>query len=275
MGYQAGKSEAMKNIIITLILMGGALSVGAQVNNIYRTAGVAYTIGPPTFRPGASGTRFAVDTVTMLWYESLDINTGDWIKSGHRIQEITGCAAPGYVPTKHQSPMVINACDSLYNYRAGVWHHLNPVSTGGGGAIVTDATIDGIGTGGDPLKIGQQGAATSEVLAWTGATWEPSWGNPYTFVTSGSTITTAVNEVLIGTLSASITIGLPSCSSINDSKHFKFIRNGSDTFSVTIDPSSTEAFYDGSLTKIIFGKIAIDCTCRFSGGTGVWFVDNL
>lgn len=265
----------MRNIIITLILMGSALSVGAQVNNIYRTAGVAYTIGPPTFRPGASGSRVAVDTVTMLWYQSLDINTGDWTLSGHRVQEIPGCSAPAYTPNKHQSKLVVNGCATpeLYLYEgAGVWDCLN---CGSSGTVASDGTIDGDGSGGSPLKIAQQGAATSEVLAWTGATWEPSWGNPYTFVTSGSTITTAVNEVLIGTLSASITIGLPSCSSINDSKHFKFIRNGSDTFSVTIDPSSTEAFYDGSLKKIIFGKIAIDCTCRFSGGTGVWFVDNL
>lgn len=265
----------MKNIIITLILVGAALSVGAQVNNIYRTAGVAYTIGPPTFRPGASGTRFAVDTVTMLWYESLDINTGDWIKSGHRIQEITGCAAPGYVPTKHQSPMVVNACDSLYNYRAGVWHHLNPVSTGGGGAIVTDATIDGIGTGGDPLKIAQQGAVIGQNLSWMGTSWEPSWGNPHVFVTTSSTITTDVNTILIGTLTSSITIGLPSCSASTNSKVFEIKKNGSDAFGVTVDPSGTEAFYDGAATKTIYTKLSLNCVCRFDGGVGTWFFTNM
>ena len=51
---------------------------------------------------------------------------------------------------------------------------------------------------GDPLGIAQQSATTSEVLTWTGAAWEPSWGNPFIFVTTGQTITTAVNEILIG-----------------------------------------------------------------------------
>jgi len=252
-----------------------AFDASAQVNNVYRTLGVSYTVGPPTFRPGSGGSRIAIDTVTFMWYESLDPNMDDWTLSGHRVQEIPGCSAPSYTPTKHQSKLVVNGCTTpeLYLYEgAGVWDCLN---CGSSGTVSSDATIDGDGSGGSPLKIAQQGAASSEVLAWTGATWEPSWGNPYTFVTSGSTITTAVNEVLIGTLSADITVGLPSCNATNDSKHFKFVRNGTDGFSVTIDPSSTEAFYDGSTLKILYGKISIDCTCRYSGGTGVWFVDNL
>jgi hypothetical protein len=109
---------------------------------------------------------------------------------------------------------------------------------------------------------------------WTGATWEPSWGNPYTFVTSGATITSAVNEVLVGTISANITIGLPTCNAGIDGKHFKIVRNGTDSFFVKIDPSGSEQFYDGTSEKIQYGKLAIDCTCRFSGGTGVWFFDN-
>jgi hypothetical protein len=148
-------------------------------------------------------------------------------------------------------------------------------SSGGIATVATDATLSGDGSGGDPLKIAQQSAVTSEVLMWTGATWEPSWGNPYTFVTSGATITSAVNEVLIGTLSGAAVFGLPSCNAALDGKRFKFVRNGTDTaYSVTIDPSSTEQFYDGTPTKIFFGKVSIDCTCRFNGGTGVWFFDN-
>jgi len=148
-------------------------------------------------------------------------------------------------------------------------------SSGGIATVSTDATIDGDGSGGNPLGIAQQSASTSEVLMWTGATWEPSWGNPYTFVTSGATITSDVNEVLIGTLSGAAVFGLPSCNTSLDGKRFKFVRNGTDTaHSVTIDPSSTEQFYDGTNTKTFFGKVSIDCTCRFSGGTGVWFFDN-
>lgn len=148
------------------------------------------------------------------------------------------------------------------------------IAAAGGGTVSTDATLSGDGSGGSPLKIAQQSATASKVLEWTGATWEPTWGNPYTFVTSGATITTAVNEILIGTLSANVTMGLPTCNATTDMKWFKFVRNGSDAFSVTIDPAGSQQFYDGTNTKISYGKLSIDCTCRFSGGTGVWFFDN-
>jgi len=145
---------------------------------------------------------------------------------------------------------------------------------GGGGTVETDATIDGDGSIATPLKIAQQGAVSSQVLLWTGATWEASWGNPYTFVTTGATITSAVNEILIGTISGNSVFGLPTCDAALDSKHFKFVRNGTDAFSVTIDPSGVQTFYDGTSVKIQYGKLSIDCTCRFSGGVGVWFFDN-
>ena len=153
------------------------------------------------------------------------------------------------------------------------WKLLNG-GGGGGGAVNTDATLTGDGSGGSPLGIAQQSASTSEVLTWTGATWEPMWGNPYVFVTTGATITTDVNEILIGTVAANITLGLPTCDATTDQKHFKFVRNGTDAFSVTIDPGGAQTFY-GGLDKIVqFGKAAIDCTCRFSSGTGTWFYDN-
>lgn len=262
-------------ITILILMMSGY--VQAQVNNIKFNAGIAYTDGVPTFRPGSTGSRFAVDTVTFKVYENINPSTGNWIEVGDGIQEISGCSAPVYTPTKHQSIYVTNRCTGapeLYKWNGSSWDLISG-GGGGGGSIVTDGTLSGAGTSGSPLKLAQQSALTSQSLSWTGTTWEPSWGNPYTFVTTGATITTDVNEVLIGTVSADITIGLPSCNSTNDSKHFKFVRNGADSFSVTIDPSSTQLFYDGAATKIFFGKISIDCTCRFSSGTGVWFIDNL
>lgn len=259
----------MKNIALFVFI----LWAHAGFSQIQFTAGTPHTATTPSGSPGSVGSRTRFDLTTGRVY-MWNTTTSSWTLVAQGVDNITGCLAPAYTPGYAQSEFAINACDSLYRYRSGQWRHLNPPG-GGGGTVSSDATIDGDGSGGSPLKIAQQSAVTPKVLSWTGTTWEPSWGNPYTFVTSGSTITTAVNEVLIGTLSANITVGLPSCNSTNDTKHFKFIRNGSDAFSVTIDPSSTEAFYDGSTTKIIYGKIAIDCTCRFSGGTGVWFVDNL
>lgn len=152
---------------------------------------------------------------------------------------------------------------------------LQIASTGGcAGTVTTDATLEGNGSALDPLKIANQGAQEGQVLAHTGATWEPSWGNPYVFVTSGATITTASNEVLIGTVSADVVFGLPNCSATHDGKHFKFVRNGTDNFSVTIDPNGAQEFYDGTTVKILYGKISIDCTCRHDGGAGKWFFDN-
>ncbi len=264
----------MKPFIV--ILLSLCFCAANAQNNIVFNAGLAYTNGAPTFTPGAKGSRYAIDTVTFTIYENTNPSTANWISTGAKIQEISGCANPSYTPTKHQSIYVTNQCATpkLFKWNGSAWVHIN-AGGGGGGAVSTDATLTGDGSGGDPLGIAQQSANESELLTWTGATWEPSWGNPYVFVTSGSTITTAANEVLVGTLSANITIGLPACNADTDTKHFKFVRNGSDAFGVTIDPSSTQAFYDGATVKIFYGKISIDCTCRFSGGTGVWFIDNL
>ena len=43
-----------------------------------------------------------------------------------------------------------------------------------GGSIAKDATLDGLGSVSQPLKIAQQGAAVGEVLTWDGGTWTPS-----------------------------------------------------------------------------------------------------
>lgn len=259
---------------ILFALIALSFAALAQPNNIKFNAGVAYTVGAPTFKPMSTGSRVAIDTATYIWYESLDPNTNQWISKGFWIQEITGCAAPGYTPSKHQSIYVTNTCATpeLYKWNGSAWVQI--AGSGGGGTVTTDATLTGDGSGGSPLSIAQQSANTSEILTWTGATWEPSWGNPYTFVTTGATITTSVNEILIGTLSASVTMGLPVCSATTDQKHFKFVRNGTDAFSVTIDPNGSQTFYDLTTVKVVFGKLSIDCTCQFSAGTGVWFYDN-
>jgi len=264
--------------LLTISFLLFALATSAQVNNIYANAGIAQTIGPPTFVPGARGSVVAIDTLTGLWWVNPNRLSGTaWIKMGHTMREISGCAAPSGAPTKFQSWLVSNTCTtpSTYLWDGSAWDCLNcGGGGGGGGAVTTDATLDGDGSGGDPLKIAQQSAATSQVLEWSGATWEPSWGNPYIYVTSGSTITTDVNEILIGTVGANVVFGLPACDATTDGKRFKFVRNGTDNFSVTIDPSSTQLFADGTALKISYTKLSIDCTCRFSAGTGTWFFDN-
>ena len=192
--------------------------------------------------------------------------------SGATNLTFTGASSPYTLNSSTGSDVTISQGTNVTLTRAG--NNLEISATGGGGTVTTDATLSGNGSGGSPLKIAQQGATASKVLEWTGATWEPSWGNPYTFVTTGATITTAVNEILVGTVGADVVFGLPACNATTDQKHFKFVRNGADAFSLTIDPSGAQTFYDGSAIKVQYGKISIDCTCRFSGGTGVWFIDN-
>lgn len=258
--------------IIGFLLAG---SLHGQTNNIYATSGVAYTNGAPTFIPGSRGSLVAIDTVTGYWWVNPSRTAASWVRLGDRVQPISGCSAPSGAPSKYNSLFVINACAApeLYYWNGSSWKLLNG-GGGGGGSVNTDATLDGDGSGGDPLKIAAQSASENQILRYTGTTWLPSWGNPHTFVTSGATITSAINELLIGTASADITIGLPTCNAALDSKRFKIIKNGTDAFFVKIDPSGSETFYDGTSQKIQYGKVAIDCTCRFSAGVGVWFFDN-
>ena len=265
----------MRIVLIAIACLFIAVYAHGQVNNVYTTAGIPQTIGAPTFVPGARGSIIAIDTVTGLWWVNPNRLSGTtWIKMGHAMREISGCSTPVSAPTKFQSWLVVNACTEpeVYLWNGSAWKELN-AGGGGAGTVTTNATLTGDGSIGTPLGIAQQSAVSSEVLTWTGAAWEPTYGNPYTFVTTGATITTAVNEILIGTVAGDVTMGLPVCDATTDSKRFKFVRNGSDAFSVTIDPNGSQAFYDGDAKKTQYGKIAIDCTCRFSG-TGVWFFDN-
>ena len=257
----------MRHAITIALLMCGML---AQAQNF--TAAIPH-VTTITGEPSASGSRLRFNLTNGRIYE-WNPNSSAWFAIAQGIDTISGGSAPAYVPAYQQSPFVINSDNELYRYRAGSWHLLNGGGGGGGGTVSTDATLTGDGSVGDPLGIAQQSAATSEVLTWTGAAWEPSWGNQFIFVTTGQTITTAVNEILIGTVSANITLGLPACDATTDAKHFKFVRNGTDAFFVKIDPNGSQTFYDGTTEKIQYGKLSIDCTCRFSGGTGVWFFDN-
>jgi len=160
----------------------------------------------------------------------------------------------------------------VIGWNGSTWIPVTPSGGGGGGTVYTTTRLAGDGTPGTPLDIAQQSATTGQVLQWSGTAWVPSHGTPYTYVTSSSSITTAFNTVLIPTLSASITLGLPTCDATNDGKQFLFQKSGGDTaYSVTIDPSGTQVFSDGAFTKIIFNTSEFQCTCRFSGGTGTWF----
>lgn len=182
------------------------LEAQAQVNNIVLNAGVAYTNGAPTFRPGGKGSRIAIDTVTWIWYESLDNNTGNWIESGYRVQPISGCVAPAYTPNKHQSVLVINGCDSLYYYRAGAWRHINPPGVSGvaWGDITGDITNQtdlqtALSDKADAAHnhalsdVLQSGATSGQVPKWNGLAWVPATDD-----NTGTTYTTGIGIAISG-----------------------------------------------------------------------------
>jgi hypothetical protein len=164
----------MKKLI--LLLLSLPVIANAQVNNIVFTAGIAYTNGAPTFKPAATGSRWAIDTVTFQLYENVASGGGSWLPSGYRVGTISGCSAPLYTPTKHQPIIVVNACDSLYYYRSSVWRHLN--AGGGGGSSITLTTTGTSGAAtlvGSVLNIpvyssGGGQVLTTEVYNSTGAT---------------------------------------------------------------------------------------------------------
>jgi len=227
----------------------------------------------PVGAPTVGQSNFAANTC--LVPELYQWTGAAWIcltcsASGATNLTFTGASSPFTLNSSTGSDVTISAGANTTITR--VSNNLQIASTASG-TVVTNATLSGDGSG-VPLSIAQQGAVVPQSLNWTGATWLPSWGNPYVFVTSGATITTAVNEILIGTMSGNSVFGLPTCDATNDMKRFKFVRNGTDNFSVTIDPAGAETFYDGTTKQTSYGKLSIDCTCRFSGGTGTWFFDN-
>jgi hypothetical protein len=153
--------------IFTIASVLFALSYSAEgQNNIVYGAGVSYTNGTPTYNPGARGAQIAIDTVTGYWYE-YRTETSAWVHAGYRIQTIAGCAAPGYVPGKKQSLLVVNACDSLYYYRSSAWRHLNP--TGGGDPSITNEGILGVGAGASNTSVITSNTSTAVGVTITAA----------------------------------------------------------------------------------------------------------
>lgn len=124
----------MKQILLMLIFLP-LLAFGQIVNN--GPGSFVWVDSNPTHNPGASGSKFAVNRNTFEWWEH--VSSTSWVKSGERIQTITGCVPPAYTPLNHQSTIVVNGCDQMYRYRAGAWR-MFPESAPGVVAMVADST---------------------------------------------------------------------------------------------------------------------------------------
>ena len=116
----------MRKILILFLFLISAY-VHAQVQ---KGTGIFYFTGEPTLPVNVCyDGEVGIDTTTGLWWEySRDF--GFWILAGFRVQKFATCAAPTYTPVDKQSEIVLNGCDSLYRWRDGAWHHLNPFGGG-------------------------------------------------------------------------------------------------------------------------------------------------
>lgn len=128
-------------------------------------AGVPHTNTTLNWSPSASGSRIAVDYSARKIY----IHNGtSWLEYEQGIDQITGSVAPAYTPAAGQSLWAVNAVPELYYYTGSAWVCMSCQS-----GIVTDTTLTGDGTDGNPLGIAQQGATTGQVLKWDGDAWSP------------------------------------------------------------------------------------------------------
>ena len=97
-------------------------------------------------------------------------------------------------------------------------------------------------------------------------------GSSFTTETATMTVDQTDNYLEIGTLSADITINLPTCNATISGWEFRFLKTGTDTHAFVLDPSGSEAFYDAATTKSVYsqGSSAM-CKCKWNGSAGSWF----
>lgn len=165
--------------------------------------------------------------------------------------------------THNQSP----TAKAVYDYIAGLG-----ILT----AVSTTARLTGDGTGGSPLDIAQQGAATGQVLRWSGSAWTPNGTNLYDIVTTSQTVSAQYNQVWVDDIGASITLNLPTCNAANNGVRIEIAKAGADTYAVVIEPSGSEEFSDGETSKTLYSTAtALDCTCRWTGSVGFWLFKNM
>jgi len=142
------------------------------------------------------------------------------------------------------------------------------VLTGDVSGTLPATTVEAIQ--GNPVSAGTP-ASLQSTLRWTGTAWAPNGINLFDMVTTSQSVSARNNQVWVNTLSAGITLNLPACNSANNGVKIEVAKAGSDTFGVVVEPAGSELFIDGEASKTLYSQgTSLNCTCRFSGGTGVW-----
>lgn len=85
--------------------------------------------------------------------------------------------------------------------------------------------------------------------------------NVHRAVTANTTLGENDRILYVGTLTANITITLPSCTSTTEGWIWNIVKSGSDSFAFVIDPTGSETI-DGNTTLTVFGNRSVECQCR-------------
>ena len=215
---------------------------------IVKGSGVLYTNGAPTHTVNVGvDAEIAIDSAAGLWYE-YNRDAVAWEKAGFRVRHLPISVAPTGAPTDKQSEIVVNDVDSLYQWRAGAWRHLNA----GADPSITNEGQLGVGAG---------GASSSTLISNT------SGSNPVTINVAGiNTIseTTSSNggsiTITATEVDGSVTNELQTYSHAGTTTYTNTLSNGGGSWSITgagiavisqtggaITVTATEV--DGSLTN--------------------------
>jgi len=128
----------MKHFLIFVILFFFAAPVAVFGQTLY-TTGVTFCASAPSHNPGTNGAKWALDTTT--WNLYIRSYGTTWTLIGNNwVQDVSGCSAPAYTPTKFQSRLAINACDpkELYAWDGSVWDKIAPSTAGITGTGLTN-----------------------------------------------------------------------------------------------------------------------------------------
>jgi hypothetical protein len=253
----------MRYILIIAALFCSLPQISSQ-NNITYGAGISYTNGAPSFTPSARTSRVAIDTVTGKWYH---FNTpGGWQLLGNTIEEIAGCSAPAYTPTKGDSKVVINGCTApeLYYWTGSAWVWINEGTTyfaGEGIRIENDTIIL------DSLELNElhdvfvPSPINNQVLTWDNIDkrWEAKTVADSSATNELQTLSVAANTATLSNGGGSVTIAGAGINTVG-------------TAGTTITVTGTEV--DGSVSNELQTISTGTNTLTLSNGGGTVTVDT-
>jgi len=159
---------------------------------------------------------------------------------------------------------------TLGTVTTGTWNASTiAVNKGGTGATSLTGVLVGNGTS---AVTGVTGTA-NQIIKFDGSQWIASNQNTYQLINTAQTISDAVNQVYINTLSGNTIFTLPSCTSSTNGLKYEITKMGADNFSATIRPSATQQFFGSSPEKVLYHQgNGIICTCN---GTGTWLYSTM